>query len=169
MSGMVPAYAAFCLGRIPFCWQTAKVAGGFSGFSSKDRSVRRHRRIHFVAPGFDTPPHALGLFEPLLPQPVGDPEATDAVMAVNDDPLRPPSLDLIEPLRQFLHWNQAGSSNFGRGVFLRCPAVEQETVGRFGQQSRCLTRFDFGWEAHCGGFQGNHRRIRAQLLAGDSV
>jgi hypothetical protein len=133
MSVDVPTYSSFDDHKIPFCRQSAKEAGWFSGISSRDRSVRRHRRIDVVAPGCDASPHALGLFKPLLSQPVGDPKATDAMMAMNDDPPQPPSFDLVEPLWQFLHWDQTSASNFGGGVFLWSPAVEQETARRFSQ------------------------------------
>ena len=61
-------------------------------------------------------------------EPVRHAKAADAMMAVHDDLPGLPGAEFTHPLRQFLHGNQHGPLNPGRGMLLGRAAVEEQSL-----------------------------------------
>jgi poly(A) polymerase len=87
--------------------------------------ISRHRRIHLLAPGVDAAGHVLDVFEPLIPQPLGDSGASAAVMAMDDDPLTPVRLQVPQPRRDGPHRDLHRALDRGGGKFVRLADIEQ--------------------------------------------
>lgn len=98
---------------------------GLGSPSYKGPLIPRHRSVHELAPGVDAAAHILDVFEPLVPQPLGNSGASPAMMAMHHNPLAAVRLQVPQPRGDGPHGDLHRPFDRRGGEFVRLADIEQ--------------------------------------------
>src|SRR5688572_13304901 len=90
--------------------------------------ILRHCRVDVERPLVDAAGHVLGLREAVLPQPLDDPQAAAAVMAMYDDRRVAVRFQLGLARGDLAHRNERRGGDLRRSVLFRLANVEQQEL-----------------------------------------
>jgi hypothetical protein len=93
-----------------------------------DDLISQHARFDLDRPDVDSAGHALSRGESLLPQPIGDSQASTAMMAVNDDLRLAVFFQFADSFGHFTHREQRRPFDFDGVVLGRFAAIDEKKL-----------------------------------------